>query len=1167
MSEEILKALMQLFAIITKQDEGVSDAERSYVNYFLQVQLKEEQIAVYQKLFDQYYSDADQKEGLSVSKKKAPVDLEKLKHHPILSRDLASLDEKEKAQLNRVKKKIRKEEAKRKEAARSRAEGGKATSVFDSVRILTICQQINQTLSQSQKIIVLVRLFELLKTDNKFTPLRMSIMDTASKVFNFQNKEYQSIYSFVLNDVIFAYDDPNMLIIDGEEFEEQDIYKHIQTDNLDRSILILKVNSVGLYFMRYVGKSELNFNGLLVDKKRIYLFAPGSTIRLPKDKPIYYSEVVSKFLTGENTNKLSVQVKDLSFKFPKGNIGLRWVNMSEKHGRLVGIMGASGAGKSTLLNVLCGIEKPTQGAVLINGIDIHKYPEKVEGLIGYIPQDDLLLEDLTVYQNLFYNAKLCFDKKPDEVLDKMVLDTLNSLGLYTAKDLKVGNPLQKTISGGQRKRLNIGLELIRESSVLFVDEPTSGLSSRDSENVMDLLRELSLKGKVIFVVIHQPSADIYKMFDKIFILDTGGYPIYYGNPVEAVTYFKRLDHQINADEGECVKCGNVDVELIFNIIESQVVDEYGQYTGTRKMSPRKWNANYEKQNMIEPVEEQTVAPKTTLDVPNLFKQWKIFSTRDILSKLSNVQYMVINLLEAPALALIMAFTIRYVDQSEGVYVYGKNENIPAYLFICIIIALFMGLTVSAEEIVKDQRIRKRETFLNLSSGSYYFSKIAILFTISAIQTLSFVLIGNWILGISGLLMSTWIMLFTVSCFANMLGLNISAAFNNAITIYILIPILLIPQMIFSGAMFNFDKLNEWMGNEAKVPLIADAMVSRWAFEALAVHQFKANDYEAQFYPLEQLESLSNFKKVYYLPNLIEKLNYNLRYVGAENEVEILRAKNHLSSLRQLMKAVYPDYKEIDVLDYEIVTGNDLRKIRYYFERNGIQNGAVTRLIDSCATYILFDSDERRSKITSNLALLQNEMRKQNREELATVYEGRLEQLEIHTVTRNKLNELQEHLIKLEKEYTNLLNYTSDELTKLRFDRQSTIEKKKAFRQLKAKHHNNELAVLVKKKSATKKISEKNGELIQLVDPIYKIPMPNDFALDYRAHFFAPMKHLFGQYYNTYSFNLFAIWLLSFVLYLTLFFGVFRLIIESFEFALIYLYDRILYVLGKGEKKI
>src|SRR3972149_6379482 len=205
-----------------------------------------------------------------------------------------------------------------------------------------------------------------------------------------------------------------------------------------------------------------------------------------------------------------------------------------------------------------------------------------------IPQDDLLIEELTVFQNLFYNAKLCFDNLTDFEITERVNAVLSDLGLFEARNLKVGSPLEKTISGGQRKRLNIALELIREPSVLFVDEPTSGLSSRDSENIMDLLKELARKGKLLFVVIHQPSSEIFKMFDKLIILDVGGFPIYYGNPVDGVIYFKQRINHVNADESECKLCGNVNPQQIFNIIESKVLDEYGNLTDNRKVSPKEW---------------------------------------------------------------------------------------------------------------------------------------------------------------------------------------------------------------------------------------------------------------------------------------------------------------------------------------------------------------------------------------------------------------------------------------------------------------------------------------------------------------------------------------------------------------------------------------------------
>jgi energy-coupling factor transporter ATP-binding protein EcfA2 len=387
------------------------------------------------------------------------------------------------------------------------------------------------------------------------------------------------------------------------------------------------------------------------------------------------------------------------------------------------------------------------------------------------------------------------------------MKVLDDIELAEIHDLKVGSPLQKTISGGQRKRLNIGLELLREPAVLFCDEPTSGLSSRDSENIIDLLKELALKGKLVFAVIHQPSSDIFKMFDKLVILDTGGYQIYYGNPVDAIVYFKRCINMINSEEGECHECGNVNPEQIFNIIESKVINEYGHFTNERKIMPPQWNGLY-LQN-VKPIKVKTSAdvPQSTLRIPSRLKQAHLFSLRDLQSKLSNRQYLIINLLEAPLLAFILAFIVRYYNPDDTLnlgYVFGKNLNIPAYLFMSVIVALFMGLTVSAEEIIRDRKILKREAFLHLSRSSYILSKISILFMMSAIQTGLFVLTGNSILEIKGLFLEHWFILFTTSCFANLLGLNISSGFNSAVTIYILIPLLLIPQLILSGVVVKFD---------------------------------------------------------------------------------------------------------------------------------------------------------------------------------------------------------------------------------------------------------------------------------------------------------------------------------------------------------------------------
>jgi len=819
MSEEILKALTQLFAIITKQDGGVTLNEREFVINFFQTELDQDSVKEYLELYDQFSGyGKEEEEGKS-----------------------------------------------------------KLTSVKDSVKTLGICKKINKTLTQKQKVVVLIKLLELVSTDKNFTPQRMEIINTASTVFNIVKDEYTLIESFVISEEARSLNFPDILLVNKDETaEDGKEYKHVH-GHIEGTLIFMRVQSVDMYFTKYLGE-ELNLlNGFTMQRNRVYLFSHGSTIKTQAGDALYYSDLVANFNHELKTTKLSFNASIEELKFPNGAIGLRNVIISEGPGKLIGIMGASGAGKTTLLNVLAGLVRPTKGEILINGFDTNTQKEKIHGVIGYVAQDDLLIEELTVYENLYYNAKLCFANFTQDQLHKRVMEVLENLGLDQRKDLRVGNPLDKTISGGQRKRLNIALELIREPAVLFLDEPTSGLSSRDSENVIDLLKELSLKGKLIFVVIHQPSSDIYKMFDKMIIMDTGGFPAYYGPPVEAVTYFKKSTHQVDSNRGQCETCGNVNPEQIFNIIEAKVVDEYGQPTNKRKITPPQWYDLYKERFKINRVEDVKEEPPHSLTLPSKIRQTFIFTTRDTLSKLSNKQYLLINLLEGPLLALILAFIIHYRSAPGGQsYIFRFNENFPAFMLMSIIVALFMGLTVSAEEIIRDRKILKRESFLNLSWNSYLMSKLIILFTLSAIQTFSFVLIGNLLLGIEwGMLIPFWFVLFTVSCMANVLGLNVSSAFNSAVTVYVMIPLLLIPQMILSGLLFPFDKLNNILSTKGKVPMVADLMASRWAYEAMAVYQFKNNSYEEPYYVYDKFESQADFKSSY----LAEEFNKKRKYIA------------------------------------------------------------------------------------------------------------------------------------------------------------------------------------------------------------------------------------------------------------------------------------------------
>src|SRR4030042_1986120 len=192
------------------------------------------------------------------------------------------------------------------------------------------------------------------------------------------------------------------------------------------------------------------------------------------------------FLCFKSKQPITFLAREISFKFRNSENGIHSFSFYGESGQLIGIMGGSGTGNSTLLKLLNGSLVPDNGSIFINGHALHAGIEEMEGIIGYIPQDDLLIEDLTVFNNLYYNAKLCLDNLEEGIIRQKVDDILTDLDLYEVRNLKVGSPLNKFISGGQRKRLNIALELIREPHILFVDEPTSGLSSTDSENVMYL---------------------------------------------------------------------------------------------------------------------------------------------------------------------------------------------------------------------------------------------------------------------------------------------------------------------------------------------------------------------------------------------------------------------------------------------------------------------------------------------------------------------------------------------------------------------------------------------------------------------------------------------------------------------------------------------------------
>ncbi|MCK4661280.1 MAG: ATP-binding cassette domain-containing protein [Bacteroidales bacterium] len=1007
MSESILKALMKLFAIIANVNkDGVSETSRSIVESYLTQHLSHDQVVEYINLFDEFlafhHRNITKKDGTQVRKRTSS----------------------------------------------------------NSVKVLMICQQINEELQQEQKVLVILQLLEFISYGDEITEQELDFVNTVADTFKIPQSDYLNCKAFILSKIDDIPQKEQILVIDNNsDFDGSEI-KHIENKNLSGKIFMLQIISTNMYVFRYVGENDLYLNGHAILLNRAYLLNKGASIRSSRIATIYYSDIVAKYLHSKAKTKVVFTAKDVEFRFKNSENGIHKFNFSETGGQLIGIMGGSGVGKSTLLNVLNGNLEPQSGEILINGYNINNNHNELEGVIGFVPQDDLLIEELTVYQNLYYNAKLCFDNFSEDEINKAITKVLEDLELYEIKDLTVGDVMNKFISGGQRKRLNIALELIREPSVLFVDEPTSGLSSMDSEMVMDLLKEQTLKGKLVIINIHQPSSDIYKMFDKLLILDRGGYLIYYGNPIDAVVYFKTMSNHVNALESECTTCGNVNPEKVLQIIEAKVVDEYGRLAKQRKVSSKEWYElyakNIETKNEVKEAEEEL--PENYFKLPNRFKQFKIFSIRNVLSKLTDKQYMLINFLESPLLAALLAFFIKYLSgnaEDPDAYVFSENLNVPIYLFMAVVVALFIGLTVSAEEIIRDRQILKRESFLHLSKFSYINSKVVVLFIISAIQTLTFVLIGNLILEIQGMTLIYWLLLFTTSCFANMLGLIISASLDSVVTIYILIPFIVVPQLLFSGTMVKFEKLHKSITSYKYVPFVGDVMTSRWAYEALAVYQFKNNKFQKEFFNVEKEMSAAAFRNNFLIPKLQSKLESCLNNItDKENENE--------NKIRQDLK----------ILKNEIlILGKTSQKNRF-------------NLVDS---------------------------------------------LEYSFFNRNIALETRKYLKKIKKEYNKKYNIASrakDKKFNALIDRMSSKEN---VNKLKNDYHNDNLASMVLNKQELHKIYETEDRMLQLMEPIFKDPESNIG----RAHFYAPVKILFGKSFDTYWFNLVVIWITSLILYITL----------------------------------
>ncbi len=589
--------------------------------------------------------------------------------------------------------------------------------------------------------------------------------------------------------------------------------------------------------------------------------------------------------------------KDLSYRFPDRTPAIDNVTFAVKRNELIGVIGPSGCGKSTILSILIGSLKPEKGEVLIDGINLHDNYSYFKDKISIVPQDDLLFDNLTVYENLYYNALLRNDKKNIDI-KYLVNNVLHLIGLYDKRNCLVGNPENKVLSGGERKRLNIGLELLSDSHFIFLDEPTSGLSSNDAESIMNLLKQISLKDKFVFVVIHQPSNRLFNLFNNILVLDKGGKLVFFGTPELTLEYFKKYD--INRDQINSSELTSSD--YIFNILEQPFFDINNNYLPIRRYSPDFWKNEYLNNNQNNSNYYNLDNKATVQSVNSSSGIRNVFITllkRSFINKLRDKSNIAVSFILPPILAFFTAFILKYTPSDE--YTLYENRHFFTFIFLSVLISIFFGITNSVEEIIKDQRIITREKLLNISIFKYYFSKFLSLIPFALFQNVIYIFIGFAILRVKEFHFEYIVYLTLTSMCGIAIGLFISSLPKLSLKAAInIIPLLLVPQIIFGGALIKFEEMNKQLTfyENSAIPEICHVMPSRWSFEALLTYQGYYNKYHKKSNDIQ--EELNAFK--------IDKAN--MMYHNTEiDSVKLSKVEVKIDSLEQMLSYHNDKFKD------------------------------------------------------------------------------------------------------------------------------------------------------------------------------------------------------------------------------------------------------------------
>ena len=592
----------------------------------------------------------------------------------------------------------------------------------------------------------------------------------------------------------------------------------------------------------------------------------GSLIRLSGSQSVRcrFSE---GFLDEERTLIESLRVEDLTHDFGPGARALDHIDFEVKRGEMLCIIGPSGSGKSTLLAVLSGQRKPTRGEVKLNGIPLYERREHLAPFIAHMPQEEALNPLLTVREHLRHAITI---RRPALSLaehERRVDSILAELGLQSIARRKVGSPGEKILSGGERSRLNLGLDLGSRAEVFLFDEPISGLSSKDSEHVAETLRSLA-REKIVIASLHRPGAPVLRLFDKVILLDSGGRLAYFGSTAGMVSYFRNACDELGIAHPSVTAASPLGADFVFDVLETPLsAIGGGSNTGAARRFPSSfWQERYESAMLMtalqtgggpisrlgdpKPGESLPLPPKPARRLHAVIAVFATHFLRALFSKFRNRGTIYSTCLEAPLLAALISITLR--SSPEGSYDFSTALHIPAYLFLSATVAMFLGLTNSATEILRDRPILRRERNCQPGATSYVTAKFLALGLVAALQCLVYLIVGNHFLEIEGMLTHHWAWMTLTAWTGTAMALVVSSVVKSERAALTAVPLLLVPQMLLAGALVPYREMNHGLFEDSKdirdrggVPVPAYVMPLRYAYEGMIVAQAVRNPFEIE----------------------------------------------------------------------------------------------------------------------------------------------------------------------------------------------------------------------------------------------------------------------------------------------------------------------------------